>query len=399
VSSIKLYRKKTVGNNCGPRRSKHGSVGGPRCIRHEIASVRHLIIQSIWLQDVILLQHSCGVNGLAELFEAGALQFECGGLILAQTGQLTPSPPLPLFHYQFSRLNVQGAEERIERTLSGLAPNLRDALVKGRVSMSEDYAKIAFGYFYRDLKTELVDFVVRKELRRRGIIPVSHHVHVEAIDEEDRFNVTSDLPHAYRMSPFDAHKLVEAALMTVGRVSQHLTSMYTHLALADLSEYDRDLLQAKLGMIAESVVPVSSEDQFSRVVSLKGLAVPEYGTTVLDVNALLKVRQSDECICFKSWLSGVDRLSDKEVRERFSGFGRRIRESLHSRVGKQLKFLLSSGIGVAVGQLAPVVGAVAGVGLAAIDSFLLERLAPKDSVLSFLNDGYRSVLKPGDDKL
>jgi hypothetical protein len=61
------------------------------------------LLQSIWLEDLILLQHSFGTAGLSQLFESGALRFQCAGFTFGQTGQAQhtfksehPRPPLPL---------------------------------------------------------------------------------------------------------------------------------------------------------------------------------------------------------------------------------------------------------------------------------------------------------------
>lgn len=46
------------------------------------------ILQSIWLDDLILLQHSFGAAALAQLFESGALKFHCARFTFGETGQL-----------------------------------------------------------------------------------------------------------------------------------------------------------------------------------------------------------------------------------------------------------------------------------------------------------------------
>jgi hypothetical protein len=145
------------------------------------------------------------------------------------------------------------------------------------------------------------------------------------------------------------------------------------------------MLEAKLALTASVYVDTSSERQFSRVIALKGLPVPEYGSSVIDVSKLLKIRDSDECRAFKDLLSRSEAMSDNELRERLSGLGRRIRQAVNSRVGKAFKFVVSNGLGI--------VHPVAGVAFSAVDAFLIERLIPKDSVLSFLSESYPSLFK------
>jgi hypothetical protein len=301
-------------------------------------------------------------------------------------------PSLPLFNYQFSQLRVQGAEEKIDRTLDGLDSGLRSELVKGRVLVPEEYSKTVFAAFYRDLTSGLLSEAVKIELRRMGIIPVSHHLQVQQ-KEDDEFAVENDLIRKYRLPQVEAHRVIESAMMALCRLDDRIASMQTYSALTGLSEKDKALLDAKLGAAASLIVPKSSEQEFSRVTSLKGLPIPEYGSSLVDVKKLLKIRESDECRAFKEWLSGSEALSEKELSERFSGLGRRIRQAVHSKTGKAVRFVVSNGLGIGISLVSPPVGLVVGVAVSAADSFLLERLIPKDAVISFLSESYPSLFK------
>jgi hypothetical protein len=354
------------------------------------------ILQSIWLEDLILLQHSFGTAGLSQLFESGALGFQCPGFTFGQTGQARStfasehaSPSLPLFNYQFSVLRIQGAEEKVDRTLASLDSGLRSELIKRRVIEPADYSKTVFETFYRDLTSELFNSAVRMELRRRGIIPVSHHLQVQQ-KEDDEFLVENDLSRRYLLPDVQAHRIIEGAMMALGRLDERIASMQAYSALSGLIEKDRALLDAKLGATVGLIVTTSGQQEFSRVATLKGMPVPEYGSSVVDVKALLKIRESNECRSFKQWLSGVEALSDKELRERVSGFGRKIRQAVHSRVGKAVRFAVSQGLGL----IHPPLGLVAGVAATALDTFLLETLIPKDAVISFLSESYPSLFRP-----
>jgi hypothetical protein len=358
------------------------------------------ILQSIWLEDLILLQHSCRTAGLALLIESGALKFQCPGFTFGQTGQArstfqsaNPKRSLPLFHYEFSVLRVQGAEEKLEGTLSTLNPGLRAELIKGRVLEPPDYSKSVFESWYRDLTSSLLNTAVQIELRRLGIIPVLHDLRVKQ-KADDEFAVENDLRRRYRLPDLEAHRIIESAMIALGRMDDRIASMQAYSALSGFSEKDRGLFDAKLGATVSSVIPASDEQQFSRVTALKGLPVPEFGSSVVDVHKLLKVRETDECKAFKEWLSGSKSLSDKELRERVSGFGKRIRQAVHSKVGRAVRFVISNGLGIGLGLASAPGGVVAGVALSAVDSFLLETLMPKDAVISFLSESYPSLFKP-----
>jgi hypothetical protein len=53
-----------------------------------------------------------------------------------------------------------------------------------------------------------------------------------------------------------------------------------------------------------------------------------------------------------------------------------------------MRFIVSNGL-----SFVPGVSALAGLGASAIDTFILDRIAPKDAVVSFLSENYRSLFK------
>lgn len=72
--------------------------------------------------------------------------------------------------------------------------------------------------------------------------------------------------------------------------------------------------------------------------------------------------------------SALTEFSEEDkMRERVSGLGRRIRESIHTRMGKTLRFVFSNGLVVALSLGLPgPAGMAAGLAVSAIDSFVLE---------------------------
>jgi hypothetical protein len=56
-----------------------------------------------------------------------------------------------------------------------------------------------------------------------------------------------------------------------------------------------------------------------------------------------------------------------------------------------VRFIVSSGLGIGAGLVSPLAGVVAPLALGVVDFFLLERLIPKDAVISFLSESYPSL--------
>lgn len=76
-------------------------------------------------------------------------------------------------------------------------------------------------------------------------------------------------------------------MMALGRMHDQIGSMHTYSALTALNENDKVFLDAKLGAISCLLNLNCNEQAFSRVIALKGLPVPEYGSTIVDVKKLL----------------------------------------------------------------------------------------------------------------
>jgi hypothetical protein len=354
------------------------------------------ILQSVWLEDVALLAGVFGPGGLTQLFQAGALKIYCESYAVGETGRMRAdlnfpdnNKRLPLGSYSFSVLRVTDQDKKIENALVNLGAEGEEAS-RHLVSISlTDFSAQVFEGFYGDLRhnQSVVKAAIANELRKQGIKPKRLQTLIEETDPED-FRVETNIVSEYGMSGERAHQIVLRALMALSGLDQRFAEMKTHSALCGITEADRPLLQGKFSMVASLVDSSNHERRFERVLSIAGMPNPVIGDTNIDVEKLLKVRESDECRAFRDWLASTDSLSDKELKERISGMTSKIRQALNSKLGKGIRFLISNGL-----SFAGPAGVVAGPLASVIDAFILERLAPKDAILSFLIEGYPSLLK------
>ena len=341
----------------------------------------------------MFLTRAIGDDGLEQVFATGALKIYCESYTIGQFGQARAdlnfsdnNKRLPLGSYSFSVIRVRGQEEKIERELSNLSPGLQDQARRHLALMADGFSSRVFEGFYGDLrsKPEVLKAAVEIELRRQGIKPKRFDLKLEETEKED-FLVHNSLGHEYGLSEQTTHHLIERALLAVGGLNQRFVEMMDHSALSGIIEADMPLLQGKLSVVADLTRSANHERRFDRVLSITNLPTAIFGETRIDVQKLLRVRESDECRAFRDWLSKSDSLSDAELKERLVGLNSRIREAVNSKLGKAIRFLVSNGLGL----LGPLTGFTA----SAVDSFVLDRLAPRDSVLSFLSENYRSLFK------
>lgn len=358
-----------------------------------------LVLQSVWLKDVLLLSQVFGANGLSQLFQAGALKLVCESFAVGETGRTRAdlnftdnNKRLPLGSYSFSVLRVQEQERKIDEAISRLEPSLQEQVSANLLQVNpRKFSKTVFESFYGDLRGNpaVVKSAVEVELRRLGIKPKKLAMSISEVDPED-FRVESNLSSEYGLSQSKAHHVVERSLLAVSGLNQRIAEMMEHSALSGITDADFPLMGGKLGFLAGLVgAQGDAEHRFERVATLTGLPSPTFGSVRVDAQKLLKLRESDECRAFRDWLSQTDALSDMEIQSRVAGLSSKIRAVVNGRIGKAIRFMVSNGLSFA-GPL----GGVASLGASAVDSFLLEKLAPKDSVVSFLSESYPSVFNP-----
>ncbi len=356
------------------------------------------ILQSVWLEDLALLARAFNPEGLIQLFEAGALKIYCESYTIGETGRVRAdlnfsdnNKRLPLGSYSFSVIRAHEQEKKIQQHLSSLGPPLQEKAAQNLITInSQEFSPKVFEGFYNDIRQNqhLVQTAVNLELRRQGIKPKRMKLRVEEVEKED-FRVENNLVSEYGLSEKAAHEVIGRSLLAVSGLNQRFAEMMTHSALSGITEEDMPLMRDKLGFTANFIESNNSERQFERVTSILDLPIPLVSETKIDAEKLLKIRDSDECRAFRDWLARADSLSDKEISERVTSFNSKIRVALNSKRAKVMRFLVSNGVSF----LPPPIGTVAGLAVSAIDSFLVEKLAPKDAIVSFLSESYPSVLK------
>ena len=354
------------------------------------------VLESVQPQDLILLTDAFDQSGIATLFQAGALKLFYGGFTIGQTGQVRAdmnfhdnNKRLPLCSYSFSDIRPADQENRYVTAYKILNKNLQDAIAVNRIIIPHDFKADVFGGFYGDIRgnSSVLEAAVRHDLKTRGIKPKELKLSIEETDPED-FRVENDLVYTYGVAEQMAHRVIERAILAAADVNMRFVQMKTCDAVSGITEKDLPVLQAKLGAAASLLQTSEDERRLVRVQKLAGLQEPVFGQSKVDAEKLLKIRESDDCRAFRDWLANTDSLSAKEVKDRVRGLNARIRHTINSTPGKTVRLLISVGL-----SYLPHTAGIVGVGASVVDSFIVERLAPRDAVVAFLSDLYPSVFK------
>ena len=354
------------------------------------------ILQSIQLDELPFLIKVFGERGLTRLFEVGALRILFESYTIGELGQaraemaLTGNKKrLPLGSYSFSPLRINEQEKITERKVNVLSKPLANAVQRNLIKMPDDFSATVFGGFYSDIRTKqpVIENSIKWQLQRAGITPRKIRVNIIEIESED-FRVESNLKSDYCLSDENAHRIAERALMAVGDLNLRFAEMSTYGALSGIRDEDKPILDGKLKAVADLANSADHECRFNRITKIAGLHTLAAGSAEIDAEKLIRVRDSDECRAFRDWLRATDEASDAELRKRLTGLNSKIREALNSRPGKIVRFIVSNGLSALVSPLTAV-------GISAVDSFLLDQLASKDAIVSFLSESYPSLFRSG----
>ena len=244
---------------------------------------------------------------------------------------------------------------------------------------------------YQELRTNPTLFraALDVELKRKfggAALEIPISARLEEI-RDGAFRFETDIVSKLNVSSEDLHKIGRAAGFAVSCLTQRLAEMRAHSALTGFLDLDTELVEKKLSLAGSAIDPQLEERRFQRVVRLSGFPDirPEWGERVINVDQLLKVRESDECRAFRTWLRSTDAMRDKEIVELVSSLRARLGNIATSRSGKIVRFLVTK----AVGLTGIVPGAIAGI----VNSFIVEKILPKNGIVTFISDQFPSIFE------
>jgi hypothetical protein len=357
------------------------------------------VLVSIRLQEFPLLVKYLGFEGLRDLLSAKLIEVRCECLQLTQTAQsgLFGDPVLPFFTYRFHWIDSHDRRKYIHDCLQCLhgAPDLhrkqvarlkRD-IVSAIHQFPEDARSQLFPAFQEELlqsprlvKTS-VGLVVRTRLGLMDV-PFSLAVHQEA---QDTFRVETDLHDRLRISEASAHKIVEEGIMGIAHLSQTVGEMKAYSAISGFRDEELPLFRHKLDFLADIASSQTRERSFQRVIDVAGL--PHFPTDegMIDVERLMKIRDSSEAREFRDWLGGIGQANEKEIKDRVAGLRAKTGLTVSSLAGRAMRFLVTTALGIMPRAVVPAVA------ISVLDQFVLDKFLPRSGIAAFVNELYPSI--------
>ncbi len=358
-----------------------------------------VILRSIRLADVAKLVRTVGADQTIELLNAGCVHIRAGVEHIGapnrrepvvQLVQLHPKDPVGelarMMHEAFDTLPMRSA----------IRHRLKLAVTKQR--LTSEPAHTSFGP--NAMRKTFQEAVANTDVFNRALqaasvrwansIPIAPGaVRSEIIDGNLHFEARD-----IEADPGVIGQVVRRACLAVARLHTELGSMARDNAVTALDDDSTALMEAHTTFLFRSQNPDKRVEQFARVLEATGL--PDFDNEVrarsIDVEQLLRIRDTNECREFRAFLTGADTLNAEELRDRTGALRGRIGGALQSTTGRILRLFATTGLGaLAGGPLGAIAGAAAGMGVDAIDAFVVDKLFPRSGIVTFVGKQYPSI--------
>jgi hypothetical protein len=142
-----------------------------------------------------------------------------------------------------------------------------------------------------------------------------------------------------------------------------------------------------LDFLADAVSSQTREHNFQRVIDVAGL--PHFPTDEgrINVERLLRIRESSEAREFRDWLGGIGQANEVEIRDRVEGLRAKAGAKVSSGAGKAMRFLVTTALGAVPHAIVPAFA------VGVFDQFVLDKLLPRSGITAFVNELYPSIFE------
>jgi hypothetical protein len=360
------------------------------------------VLHSVRLQEFPILARRLGYERLRDLLSANLIEVRCECLQLTQTAQsgMCGDPVLPSFHYQFHWIDAHDKASYVDDGLQSMHEvgsirhkdilRLKRAIANAIRPLSPEIRPQLFPPFQHELLYNLglvkksVELAIRRRLGQEAP-SFSLKVHQES---ENTFRAETDLACRLQIDELEAHKLIEAGLLGLAALTQAIGEMKAYSALNGFREEELPLFRDKLDVLADAVSSQPKEHNFQRIVDIAGLPRLSAENGTVNVEQLLKVRDSREAREFRDWLGGIGGVTESEIKERVSGLRALIGLKVSGPSARAIRFLVTSAIGVV-----PHVHPAATLALGAFDQFIFDKLLPRSGIAAFMSELYPSIFE------
>jgi len=373
------------------------------------------IIDSNKLNEIIEIISYFGYGGTKEILNSGAIRIHSEAYAIGQTGQTglgfrgkkkdgSPKELLPLNSFSFDvimhldKKKIMHDDLQKVHSIKGIkqkeAINLKKLIANNLVWYPEESAKKILHQHLDDLRINTPNIkraILSKAAEILGVPKISKDFSLSIeVDEMDDVHISSDISKILSIDEQTTHNIFGSALLAVGALNKRIETMRVFSAVTGFRENELSIFEDKVEFIINNISPAPVEEKLSRILSWQNF--PDLYSAItsrkLNIESLLKIRESNECKEFRNWLWSCDSLEVKEMEARLASLSARLSLKLTGTTSKAIRWLATTGAG-----FIPPIGLALGPTLGFLDTFLIEKFLPKSGVLTFLGRMYPSVFK------
>jgi hypothetical protein len=367
------------------------------------------ILESTQLFEIPQLIRTFSFNGFLDLVESGGLSISCfcqhpgmfesgisqGNSFQYKPGLLNKFSLVTVFHPDPSNqaniyidkiikdLNLQGRQiVQIRKTIYSVLinPEIRSDNFTEKSTLDEIINN-------PNILSETCSLSIKTNLGL-SIEPSKIKIYPKRIDACE-VEIDSNLTNGLKLSELNSQKTIVGGILSIAGRNDRINQMRQHSCLSGFSAEDIPFFSEKLSFLLDQINPQKKEQQFQKIIEIRGLPTISMKNTVsLNAKELINLRESKECQEFRQWLSITNEMSDKEIEEEAQNLTGHIGSFIHSDIGRSLRFFVINAIG-----FVPLVGQIASIGLSAVDEFLIEKIFPYSGPISFIDNLYPSIFK------
>jgi hypothetical protein len=368
------------------------------------------IIDSTYLREFPSFIELLGAEQLILLIKEGKVQIKCDSRTLGDygTARILPEPQrgslrvIGTFRIDLAwnyHTPLQWFSDALGALLNQLelprktASRLEEAIAEHCILMPADFGNSAITQLARDIEAN------HNELLQRAL---AHVLEIKfGFARADASTVCAEIYPlgdgscnvATNLNSFgvdrEQYDIVQTALFAVGSFYFRLEEMQDLRSISGFQPDELPLFEAKVDLLARQLIPDAQAERFRKVLTIADLPDPsqvlQSGQTI-DIEHFLKIRNAAECQQFRTWLRTLDDVTDQGVKHQVSSLKAKTAEIVQSTPGRVIRFGTVTGAG-----FIPGIGVPLGIGLGAIDGFVVDRLIGEPGPAVFLSRHYRSI--------
>lgn len=197
----------------------------------------------------------------------------------------------------------------------------------------------------------------------------------------DRILIESNVCSISKMSPTELFDLGQNFFLNLSRPFTAAELSKEMDAVITMSEKESEQIEGSIINLLQGQDRGNIHGNLTRILDVAKLPSFEENFSSIKFDQIYKLRQLDEILEFREWVSKSQNMSDEEIQRMFNSVKARISEVWSCPIGKIGRIAIASGFGPA-----------AGVGWALAESFILDQLFKRHSIIAFINDELSTIL-------